>query len=137
MGGYIMRKSIGATALASMLVLSLSLGAHAEVKFTVGHNHGGGWREHQWRGDRHHHHRGGNAGGLIAAGVAGLMLGAALSNANRYDPPPAPVPYRDVDTYVEPYGGHDWARYCSQKFATYDPATGTYLAADGRRYPCH
>ena len=37
----------------------------------------------------------------MAAGVVGLLLGAAISNANRYDPPPAPMPYRDVDTYVE------------------------------------
>ena len=36
-----------------------------------------------------------------------------------------------------PHGGHDWAQYCAQKFADYDPATGTYLADDGQRYPCH
>jgi hypothetical protein len=127
-----MLKSIGATAMASVLVLSLVAGAQAQGRGWPGQNGGG-----QWHGDRHHHHGGGNAGGVIAAGVVGLMLGAALSNANRYDPPPAPMPYRNVDNYVEPYGGPDWAAYCSQKFSTYDPATGMYLAGDGRRYPCH
>ena len=127
-----MIKSIGAVALASVLVFGMSPSANAQ-----GFNgrHGGGSRQSDWR--PHHHGRGGNGGAIVAAGVMGLVLGAALSNANRYDPPPAPVPYRDVDTYVEPYGGHDWARYCSQKFADYEPSSGTYMADDGRRYPCH
>ena len=146
-----MLRSIGATAVASVLALSLTLDARAQNGVSHGYqvggqpqgavSHGyqvGGRYHHEWRGERrHHHHGGGNAGGAIAAGVVGLMLGAALSNANRYDPPPAPMPYRNVDNYIEPYGGHDWAAYCSQKFSTYDPATGMYLAGDGRRYPCH
>jgi hypothetical protein len=130
-----MLKSIGATAMASVLVFSLAAGAQAQANFGLRPGQDGSG---QWHRDRHHHHGGGgNAGGVIAAGVVGLMLGAALSNANRYDPPPAPMPYRQVDTYVEPYGGHDWAQYCSQKFSSYDPNTGLYLADDGRRYPCH
>lgn len=127
-----MIKSIGAAALASVLVFGMSPSANAQP---FNGRHAGGHHQGNWR--PHHHGRGGNGGAVVAAGVMGLVLGAALSNANRYDPPPAPMPYRDVDTYVEPYGGHDWARYCSQKFADYEPASGTYMADDGRRYPCH
>ncbi|MGI9169285.1 MAG: BA14K family protein [Caulobacteraceae bacterium] len=92
-----------------------------------------------WRPGQHHHrpHRGGNGGALVAAGVAGLFVGAAIASANRYDPPPAPIPYADVDPYTQPYAGHDWHGYCAAKFSTYDPRDGRYLAVDGRRYPCH
>ena len=88
----------------------------------------------------HHHHRprgGGNGGALVAAGIAGLFVGAAIANANRYDPPPAPIPYADVDPYTQPYRGRDWHDYCAAKFSTYDPRDGRYMAVDGQRYPCH
>jgi hypothetical protein len=88
---------------------------------------------------RHHHHGGSRGGGgaVIAAGLAGLFVGAAIANANRYDPPPAPIPYADVDPYTQPYRGRDWHDYCAAKFSTYDPRDGRYLAVDGQRYPCH
>ena len=28
------------------------------------------------------------------------------------------------------------AAYCSQRYRSYDPASGTYLNRDGNRYPC-
>jgi hypothetical protein len=40
----------------------------------------------RYRGDRGHHYRGGGDGGTaIVAGIAGLAIGAALANDNRYD----------------------------------------------------
>ncbi len=92
-----------------------------------------------WRPGHHHYrpHRGGNGGAVVAAGIAGLFVGAAIANANRYDPPPAPIPYADVDPYTQPYRGRDWHGYCAAKFSTYDARDGRYLALDGRRYPCH
>ena len=92
-----------------------------------------------YRPDNHYRprHDGGNGGAIVAAGIVGLALGAAIASANRYDPPPQPIPYADVDPYTQPYTGNDWHSYCAAKFSTYDPRDGRYLAADGRRYPCH
>jgi hypothetical protein len=94
------------------------------------------------RPGHHHHHdrdRGNNTGALVAVGAIGLIAGIALakSNRERYDPPPAPVPYGDVDPYTQGYQGGDFQAYCARKFNTYDPRDGRYLAQDGRRYPCH
>lgn len=34
-------------------------------------------------------------------------------------------------------GSPEWYAWCTQAYGSYfDPASGTYLAADGRRYPC-
>ncbi len=88
----------------------------------------------------HHHHGRGNGGAIAAAGIIGLVAGAAIasSQSQRYDPPPAPVPYDQVDPYTSPYpGSGDFHAYCASKFSTYDPRTGYYMASDGRRYPCH
>lgn len=129
-----MARSTRAAVLAALFALSAATSIVAQPRHG-GHHWGGGYRGGGYRGGHHRHH--GNAGAFVAAGIGGLVLGAALASANRYDPPPAPLPYNSVDTYIEPYGGHDWARYCAAKFSTYNPATGQYLAADGRTYPCH
>jgi hypothetical protein len=126
-----MARPIGASALALMMALSVATTTAAQP-YRHGHRPNAGWR-----GGHRHHRGGGNGGALVAAGIGGLILGTALANANRYDPPPAPVPYAQVDNYVEPYRGHDWANYCSAKYSTYNTATGEYMAADGRTYPCH
>jgi hypothetical protein len=62
---------------------------------------------------RHHHH---NDSGAVAAGAifglaAGAILGSAAANNNT-------------------------VAYCSQRFRSYDPASGTYLGYDGYRHPC-
>jgi hypothetical protein len=121
-------------------------GAGAGHRPGGGHHHGGGYRPgngYRPGGGHHHgghfHHGGryrhGGGGGLVIAGMAGLFAGAAIANA--YDPPPAPIPYGQVDGYVEPYRGSDWHSYCAAKYSTYDPRDGRYMAVDGRRYPCH
>jgi hypothetical protein len=99
----------------------------------VGGWRGGGWG---WRG-------GGwgwnNGWGWGLAGLAtGALIGSAIAGA----------PYG----YTYPYGAYgysggypmaggavyagDAAAYCSARFRSYDPATGTYLGYDGRRHPC-
>jgi hypothetical protein len=30
----------------------------------------------------------------------------------------------------------DWARYCSRRYRSFDPASGTYLGYDGYRHDC-
>ena len=48
----------------------------------------------------------------------------------------APDAYVGDDQYaVAPAGGDD-AASCAQRYRSYDPASGTYLAYDGNRYAC-
>src|SRR4051794_40602467 len=61
-------------------------------------------------------------GGAAAAGVAGLAAGALIGGAiasQQYAPPPPPYA-------VAPSGDADWIAYCSQRYRSFDPASGTY-----------
>jgi hypothetical protein len=75
--------------------------------------------------------RGAAIGAGIAAGAIGaLAAGAIASQARPVYVEPAPV-------YAAPvYGGYgpadaDAVAYCSRRFRSYDPETGTYIAAGG------
>jgi hypothetical protein len=133
----------GSTASAEASVASLQPGAAVQqlapadgrlwlAQYRPGYRPG---RPH-YRPRRRHHD---NSGNVVAAGALGLVLGAAIASSasHQYDPPPAPLPYDQVDPYTQPYRGGDRHQYCSAKFSTYDPGSGTYLASDGRHYPCH
>jgi hypothetical protein len=88
----------------------------------------------QWRRRGHYRYRGGyyrrDRGGEIAAGVlGGLALGAMVGAATAAPPPPA--------YYAPGYAADsDWIAYCSSKYRSFDPRTGTYLGYDGLRHPC-
>ncbi|MDB5653379.1 MAG: hypothetical protein JWQ94_992 [Tardiphaga sp.] len=78
-----------------------------------GYGYGGGYRRGYGRGG------GGNGaliGGLAAGAIIGgaIAAGAAQSNAQ----------------------AQQNASYCSQRYRSYDPQSGTYLNNDGNRYPC-
>ena len=95
-------------------------------------------------GDYRHHHRGSNDAGVAAvAGIAGLALGAALSNSNRgsrgyyssgygyrggyaYDP--------RYDTYAGGYYERP-DRICISRERVWDPYIGRHVTIE-RRYPC-
>lgn len=103
-----------------------------------------------------HRHRHNDA---IAAGVLGLAAGAIVGGLLA-SPPRGPVyidpPYRPVqpDYYpvyrqpvyrpyrpayyrdsLEPWTG-SWYRYCSARYRSFDPASGTFMGYDGRRHFC-
>lgn len=64
-----------------------------------------------------------NNGPAVAAGViGGLMLGAAAASAANA-------------ANAAPRQGN-WITYCSSKYRSFDPASGTYLGYDGVRHPC-
>jgi len=55
-----------------------------------------------------------------------------------YDPGYTTYSYRyspGYSTYGYSAGGRD-ADYCTQRYRSYDPASGTYLGYDGIRHPC-
>jgi hypothetical protein len=82
-----------------------------------------------------YHGRSYRRGDGIAAGVAGLaagaLIGGAIASAQQpvYAAPPPP--------YAVAQGGDaDWIAYCSQRYRSFDPASGTYLGYDGQRHMC-
>jgi hypothetical protein len=94
----------------------------------------GGYRYDRPRYSRYYD-RSYRRGDGIAAGVAGLaagaLIGGAIASAQQpvYAAPPPP--------YAVARGGDaDWIAYCSQRYRSFDPASGTYLGYDGQRHMC-
>jgi hypothetical protein len=105
-------------------------------------------------GRRHRHHSNGGdvAAGAIVGLAAGALIGSALSGP-RYAPAPiyagppvyyepAPVYLRPAPVYVQPAPVYyeawtpEWYSYCSSKYVSFDPRSGTYVAYSGERYLC-
>ncbi|QLH73507.1 BA14K family protein [Rhodopseudomonas palustris] len=84
------------------------------------HHHGwhggGGWHGH--RGGGYYRHGGYGWGPAIGGLAAGAIIGGAIANSQAQA------------------GAVDADAYCSQRFRSYDPASGTYLGYDGRRHAC-
>ncbi len=82
-----------------------------------------------YRGGYYRGGRGAAIGAGIAAGAIGALAAGALAAQPTYVEP-APV-------YAAPvYGGYgpadtDAVAYCSRRFRSYDPETGTYIGAGG------
>ncbi len=106
------------------------------------------WRHH------HRHEQRIDAGELAAIGVFGLAAGVIASSiitSNQPEPrgeyigpvggpsydegyyPPAPQPRRQVG--LEPWS-RDWFDYCSDRYRSFNPRTGTYTGYDGRAHFC-
>ena len=115
-------------------------------------------------GDRYYHQHRSDADAL-ALGVIGLatgvIVGSALANQPRstgrvyIDPPPSvyddevyyayddfpPPPRSHRRTHnvrshsVEPWTGA-WYDYCSQRYRSFNPRTGTFIGFDGRTHFC-
>lgn len=96
-----------------------------------------------------------NANDAIIAGTAGFAVGTLFGHATAYPPPPprygyyAPpravyvepgvryAPRRTVVTYGRPAPGTQaWYAYCSDKYRSFDPRSGTFIGRDGSRHTC-
>jgi hypothetical protein len=77
----------------------------------------------------HHHHGGGVAAGIIGGLAAGAIIGGALAAR--------PYPVYEEPVYGPPPADYDdWVAYCSSRYRSFDPASGTYMGYDGVRHPC-
>jgi hypothetical protein len=88
--------------------------------------------------------------GLAAGAVAGAVVGGAIASQGYYGGPGYYAPgyydngydygdngYNDNTFAAAPApGGDNAVAYCTQRFRSYDPASGTYLGNDGQRHPC-
>jgi hypothetical protein len=112
--------SLGAPAIAAPLIgqPNLALSAPAAAPLATENvqyrRYGYGPRYGYGRG----YHRGPGAGAVIGGLAAGAIIGGAIaaSQANA--------------------AAQQNTAYCSQRYRSYDPASGTYLNNDGNRYPC-
>jgi hypothetical protein len=100
---------VSAAPLVSQPGLATAVPSNTEtVQWRRGYRHGGyGYR------------RGYGGGGAVLGGLAaGALIGGAIaaSNANA--------------------AAQQNAAYCSQRYRSYDPGSGTYMNNDGNRYPC-
>jgi hypothetical protein len=99
---------------------------------------GEGYTQYRYRSvrpyhDRRYYGRSYSRGDAAAAGIAGLaagaLIGGAIASQQPYAAPPPPA-------YAVAPGNGDWIAYCSQKYRSFDPASGTYLGYDGQRHLC-
>ncbi len=77
----------------------------------------GGYRGYGYRGG--YYRRGPGAGAIIGGLAAGAIIGGAIASSQ-----------------AQAAANSDAVAYCSQRYRSYDPASGTYLNNDGNRYPC-
>lgn len=75
------------------------------------HHHGGWHHRHGWR-----HGYYGNGAASLGGLAAGAIIGGAIANSQ--------ARASDADAY------------CSQRYKSYDPRSGTYLGYDGGQHPC-
>lgn len=87
--------------------------------YGYGPRYGYGYRGGYYRGGR-----GAAVGAGVAAGILGGALAAGALAAPAYPAYPAPAP-----VYVAPDA--DAIAYCSRRFRSYDPETGTYIGSGG------
>ena len=104
-------------------------------------------RDRYWRdgGHRHHHDRDALVGGALGL-ATGMIIGGAIASQPRYyeepryvepDYYPAPerrVIYRAAPSY-EPWT-RPWYQYCSQRYRSFNPDSGTFVGYDGREHFC-
>jgi len=103
-------------------------------------------KHHRKHGKHRRHKNNDNLGAAVAAGVIGLAAGAILLGAtsqpsyagppptNYY--PPAPYPGR-VHGHVgyQPWSPA-WYQYCSSKYRSFNPSTGTFTTYSGVQKFC-
>jgi hypothetical protein len=110
----------------------------------AGRGHPGGAQFAQgggFRGGHFHHRHGfgprfGFAAGLAAGSALGYYGDDYYADNGYYYGDDAYGDYDQAYVSMGDESSSDSSGYCSQRFKSYDPASGTYLGYDGRRHPC-
>lgn len=133
-------KTLASIGLAGALALS-AIGTAA----TPAAAGGNGWRHGPPPPHHGHHPRGNNGGNAAVGALFGFTLGAIASQA--FAPPPAYY-YPPVPVYypppppkpvypVYPVYGNPGAAWCAQQYASFNPATNTWVDYSGVVHVCY
>ena len=121
-----MRKTACAFATALLIGGSLAAPAPASAQVARGasalaQSHEGAVQTVQWRRHGHwrHHHRGHGWGPALGGFAAGAIIGGAIASQQ-----------------AQAAQQQDWIDYCSAKYRSFNPATGTYMTYSGEERPC-
>ena len=130
-------KAIVLSAAVAATTLTASVGI-AEARDRDGY-WGNGYRPYH----RRHHNNDALVGGALGL-ATGMIIGGAIASQPRYEErrvyvepdyyPERRVIYREAPSY-EPWT-QSWYRFCSQRYRSFDPNTGTYVGYDGREHFC-
>ena len=140
------------TIVLSVAVAATTLTATAGVVEARDRNRDGYWREDgdfvRRRPHRRHRDRDALIGGALGL-ATGVIIGGALASQPRYDEPryvepdyyPEPEPrviYRRQPVYTPSYEPwtQSWYEYCSQRYRSFNPRSGTFVGYDGREHFC-
>lgn len=140
------------TLVLSVAVAATTLTATAGIAQARDRDRDGYWREDGYRHHRRHRDRDRGRDAVIggALGLAtGVIIGGALASQPRYEerryvepdyyPEPEPrVIYRRQPVYTPSYEPwtQSWYDYCSQRYRSFNPNTGTFVGYDGREHFC-
>ncbi|PTM42952.1 BA14K family protein [Bosea sp. 124] len=130
-GGALMAAPAGAAPIGATSgpALALATGSNDLVETVQYRRYGYGPR-YGYRGGYYRGGRGAAVGAGIAAGVLGGALAAGALAGPRYVEP-APIYGAPVPAYGYGVEDVDAVAYCSRRFRSYDPETGTYIASGG------
>jgi len=120
------------------LVAVFALAAAAPAEAGRGHGHGwngGGGRYVQ---NNYYGRRGGSNLDALGAGLVGLaagaVIGSALTPKQVYVTPPPPA-YQGAGYRPQPWT-EDWYAYCSSRYRSFNPRSGTFVGYDGYERFC-
>lgn len=145
-------KRLVAAALTGVLLLPTVATAEAGPRHGW-NDRGGHHHKHHRKHNNHRRHKNNdNLGAAVAAGVIGLAAGAILLGAtsqpsyagpppvNNYPPanyyPPAPYPGRVQGPVGYQPWSPAWYQYCSSRYRSFNPSTGTFTTYSGEQKFC-
>jgi len=94
---------------------------------------------HHWNDRPQYGFNWGQVGGTAVGTAGGQVLGGVINRWLFPAPPPVVVQQPPPVVIAQPVlvpGTAAWYAYCSRKYRSFDPQTGTYLGYDGIRHAC-
>lgn len=103
---------------------------------------------HHYSNNHHHSHqyhpKPNHTSNALTAGIVGLATGAIIGNALRQPEPPRviyqpalPPQQQVIYQPAQPSQRDAWLKYCTKKYRSFNPHTGTFRGYDGLDHVCY